>query len=78
VYIIEGGITIAGATTLDVRGTVSRTSPVPNAPVPNYSAVDTAIDPQRQRLFVNLSNGIPGSNSGNVLAVCDLASGQVI
>jgi hypothetical protein len=46
--------------------------------VPNYAAVDAAIDPRRQRLFVSLNNGIPGSNNGNELAVYDLASGQVI
>jgi hypothetical protein len=77
-YIIQNGIIIADATTLDVQGTLSGTFTVPNAPVPNYSAVEAAIDPQRQRLFVSLNNGIPGSNNGNVTSIYDLISGQVI
>jgi hypothetical protein len=77
-YLTQDGITFADATTLDVQGTLSGTFPVPNAPIPNYSAVEAAIDPQRQRLFISLNNGIPGSNNGNVLAVYDLTSGQVI
>lgn len=77
-YITQNGITIADATTLDVQGALGGTFPVPNAPVPNYSAVDAAIDPQRQRLFVSLDNGIPGSNRGNILSVYDLVSRQAI
>ena len=46
--------------------------------VPNYSAVDAAVIPQQQRLFVSLNNGIPGSNNGNIVAVYDLRTGQVI
>jgi photosystem II stability/assembly factor-like uncharacterized protein len=77
-YIIQNGITVANATTLDVQGTLSGTFAVPDAPVPNYSAVEAAIDPQRQRLFISLNNGIPGSNNGNVMSVYDLADGQMI
>jgi photosystem II stability/assembly factor-like uncharacterized protein len=77
-YLTQNGITMADATTLDVQGALSGTFAVPNAPVPNYTAVDAAIDPRRQRLFVSLNNGVPGSNNGNVLAVYDLVSGQVI
>ncbi|MBI5563853.1 MAG: hypothetical protein HY870_03085, partial [Chloroflexi bacterium] len=41
-------------------------------------AVDAAIDPARQRLFVSLNNGVPGSNNGNILYVYDLTNGQLI
>ncbi len=77
-YIVQNGITIADATTLDVQGTLTGTFPIPEAPVPNYVAVDAAVLPQQQRLFVSLNNGIPGSNNGNVVAVYDLTTGQVI
>ena len=78
VYITQNGVTIAAATTLEVQGTLSGTVAIPEAPIPNYSAVEAAIDPQRQRLFVSLNNGIPGSNNGNVTSVYDLKSGQII
>ncbi len=77
-YITQIGVTIADATTLDTIGTLSGTFPVPNGLVPNYSAVEAVVIPQQQRLFVSLNNGIPGSNNGNVLAIYDLTSGQVI
>jgi hypothetical protein len=77
-YITQNGITIADATTLDVQGTLSGTFPIPDAPAPNYSAVNVALDPQSQRLFVSLDNGLAGSNSGQVLAIYDLTSGQVV
>jgi hypothetical protein len=77
-YITQNGITLADATTLAVQGTLSGTFPVPDAPVPNYTAVEAAIVPAQHRLFVSLNNGIPGSNNGNVLAIYDLASGHVI
>ncbi len=41
-------------------------------------AVDAAIDSTRQRLFVSLNNGVPGSNNGNILYVYDLTTGQLI
>jgi hypothetical protein len=78
VYITQIGVIIADATTLDQVGTLSGTFPLPNGLVPNYSAVEAALDPQRQRLFVRLNNGIPGSNNGNILAVYNLDSGQLI
>ncbi len=77
-YITQGGVYIADATTLDALGVVSGTFGIPGGPAPNFSAVDAAVDPARQRLWVSLNNGIPGSNNGNVLSVYDLASGQVI
>ncbi len=77
-YITQNGITIAGATTLEVQGALSGTFPIPDAPVPNYSAVDAVVLPQQQRLFVSLNNGIPGSNNGNVVTVYDLTTGQEI
>ncbi|HTP10668.1 MAG TPA: hypothetical protein VMP08_20585 [Anaerolineae bacterium] len=77
-YITQDGITVADATTLDRQGTLSGTFPIPDMPGPNDTAVDAAVMPQQQRLFVSLNNGIPGSNGGNVLAVYDLASEQVI
>jgi photosystem II stability/assembly factor-like uncharacterized protein len=77
-YLVQDGITIADATTLETLGTLSGTFAVPGAPGPNYSAVDAAIDPQRQRLWVSLNNNIPGSNGGTVLSVYDLTTGQVI
>jgi len=77
-YVTQNGVTIADATTLEALGTLSGTFSIPDAPVPNYTAVDAAIDPRRQRLFVSLNNGVPGSNNGNVLFVYDLASKQVI
>jgi photosystem II stability/assembly factor-like uncharacterized protein len=77
-YITQNGVTIADATTLETQGTLSGTFAIPGVPVPNYSAVEAAIDPQRQRLFVSLNNGIPGSNNGNVTSVYDLTSGHII
>jgi hypothetical protein len=78
VYLTQIGVTIADATTLDKVGTLSDTFPVPNGLVPNYSAVEAVVIPQQQRLFVSLNNGIPGSNNGNILAVYNLDSGQLI
>ncbi len=78
IYVVQDGITIADATTLDVQGTLSGTSAIHGAPGFNTSAVDAAIDPRRQRLWVSLNNGIPGSNNGNILAVYDLATRHVI
>ena len=77
-YIAHAGIYLADANTLDVSGTLSGTVPTPNGLVPNYAAVDAAIDPARQRLWVSMNNGIHGSNNGNVLYVYDLATGQQI
>ncbi len=77
-YIVQNGITIAEATTLDVQGTLSGTFPILEAPMPNYAAVAAVVLPQQQRLFVSLNNGIPGSNNGNVVAVYDLTTNQVI
>ena len=77
-YITQNGITIADATTVDVQGTLSGTFPIPDAPAPNYAAIESAVIPHQQRLFVSLNNGFPGSNNGNVLAVYNLASGQMI
>ncbi len=77
-YVTQDGITLVDATTLEVQGTLSGTFPLPDSPVPNYTAVDAAILPQQQRLFVSLNNGIPGANNGNVVAVYDLVTDQVI
>jgi photosystem II stability/assembly factor-like uncharacterized protein len=77
-YVTHNGITIMDATTLEVQGVLSGTRSLPDAVAPGYTAVDAAILPQQQRLFVSLNNGIPGSNNGNVVAVYDLATGQVI
>jgi photosystem II stability/assembly factor-like uncharacterized protein len=78
IYVTQNGVTIADATTLEVQGILSGTFPVPGAPVPHYTAIDAAVLPPQQRLFVSLNNGIPGSNNGNVLAVYHLPSGQMI
>ena len=77
-YLTQNGVTRLDATTLEPLDTLSGTVPIENGLIPNYAAVDAALDPQRQRLWVSLNNGIPGSNNGNVLAVYDLASGQVL
>jgi photosystem II stability/assembly factor-like uncharacterized protein len=76
VYIVQGGVYVADAGTLAGQGLLPDT--FANTPESASSAVDAALDPQRQRLFVSLNNGIPGSNNGNILQVYDLALGQLI
>ncbi len=77
-YIAHSGIYLADANTLAVSGTLSGTVPTPNGLIPNYAAVDAAVDPARRRLWVSMNNGIPGSNNGNVLSIYDLATGQLM
>jgi photosystem II stability/assembly factor-like uncharacterized protein len=77
-YLTQSGVTRLDATTLEPLESLSGTVPIENGLVPNYAAGDAVLDPQRQRLFVSLNNGIPGSNNGNVLAVYDLTTGQVL
>lgn len=76
VYLVQGGVYIVDATTLDLLGTLTGTFPDESGSL--FSAVDAAILPQQQRLFVSLDNGIPGSNNGNVLGVYDLATEQLL
>lgn len=78
VYIVHAGVYIADANSLEVSSILSGTMPTPGGLVPNFAAVDAAIDPARRRLFVSLNNGIPGSNNGNGLSVYNLSTGQLI
>src|SRR3972149_5964878 len=77
-YIVRSGIFIADAQSLEVTGSISGTVAGPDAFETNYSATDAANDQPRQRLYVSLNNGIPGSNNGSGLAIYDLTSGQSI
>ena len=80
VYIVHQGVTIADADSLEITGHLSGTRPALPPGEYGYSlfAVDAAIDAARQRLFVSLNNGVPGSNNGNILYVYDLSNGQLI
>ncbi|MBP7687505.1 MAG: hypothetical protein KA765_06350 [Thermoflexales bacterium] len=78
VYVVHQGVYIADADSLDITGNLSGTLPMPGTMGYSLFAVDAVIDPARQRLFVSLNNGIPGSNNGNILYVYDLTSGQLI
>ncbi len=77
-YIVHAGVYVADADSLEISGTLSGTVPTPGDLVPNYAAVDAAIDPARQHLFVSVNNGIPGSNNGSVMYVYNLAAGRLI
>jgi photosystem II stability/assembly factor-like uncharacterized protein len=78
IYVVRSGVFEVDPQTLHVVGSISGTVPIEYGLVPNYSAVDGAIDPVHHRLIVSLNNGIPGSNGGNVLAIYDLETGQQI
>ncbi len=74
IYVIRSGVFEVDPNTLRVIGSISGTVPIRNGYIPNYSAVDGAIDPTHQHLIVSLNNGIPGSNGGNGLAIFDLTN----
>jgi photosystem II stability/assembly factor-like uncharacterized protein len=78
VYVVRLGVFEVDPKTLDVTGSISGTVRIERGLIPNYSAVDGAIDPVHNRLIVSLNNGIPGSNGGNGLAIYDLNTGQQI
>jgi len=68
-YIVESGIYIADPETQSVVGKIDSTFPQPYGFSPNPAAVDLAIDPQLNLLYVVISNGVPGSNGGSYLQV---------
>lgn len=68
-YVTQDGLIRADAATLEAQGTLDELA---------GTAVEAALLPRQQRLFVRLNNDIPGSNNGNTLTVYDLATGQVI
>ncbi|MGA9348639.1 MAG: hypothetical protein WBW48_07525 [Anaerolineae bacterium] len=70
-YIIEGGVYIADPETQSVVGKIDSTFALPSGFSPNPYAVDLAIDPQLDLLYVILNNGVPGSNNGNYLQAYD-------
>ncbi|HZY42437.1 MAG TPA: hypothetical protein VFF59_10620, partial [Anaerolineae bacterium] len=78
VYIVHQGVYIADADSLEITGNLSGTLLTPGTYGYSLFAVDAAIDSARQRLFVSLNNGVPGSNNGNILYVYDLSNGQLI
>ncbi len=78
VYVVHQGVYIAAADSLAITGNLSGTLITPGTYGYSLFAVDAAIDPARQRLFVSLNNGVPGSNNGNILYVYDLTNGQLI
>ncbi len=78
VYVVHQGVYIADADSLEITGNLSGTLITPGTYGYSLFAVDAAIDPARQRLFVSLNNGVPGSNNGNILYVYDLTNGQLI
>ena len=71
-YIVEGGVYIADPEAQSVVGKIDSTFPRPDYFPPNPFAVDLAIDPQLNLLYVILNNGIPGSNNANYLQVYDV------
>ncbi len=78
VYVVRRGVYEVDPQTLRVIGSISGTVPIEYGLVPNYSAVDAAIDPVHNRLIVSLNNGIPGSNGGNGLAIFDLTNNALL
>jgi YVTN family beta-propeller protein len=70
-YIVSGGIYIADPEAQRVVGKIDSTFARPDYLSPNSFAVDLAIDPQLDLLYVILNNGVPGSNNGNYLQVYD-------
>lgn len=70
-YIVEGGVYIADPETQSVVGKMDSTFPRPGGFPPNPYAVNLAIDPRLNLLYVVLNNGIPGSNNANYLQVYD-------
>jgi photosystem II stability/assembly factor-like uncharacterized protein/DNA-binding beta-propeller fold protein YncE len=78
VYVVRRGVYEIDPATLRVIGSISGTVPIEYGLVPNYSAVDAAIDPVHHRLIVSLNNGVPGSNGGNVLSIYDLGKDTLI
>lgn len=78
VYVVHQGVYIADADSLEITGNLSGTLPMPGTYGYSLFAVDAALDPVRQRLFVSLNNGVPGSNNGNILYVYDLTNGELI
>ncbi|HZY44458.1 MAG TPA: hypothetical protein VFF70_06890, partial [Anaerolineae bacterium] len=78
IYVVRSGVFEADPKTLRVLGSISGTVPIKNGLIPNYSAVDAAIDPVHNRLIASLNNGIPGSNGGNGLAIFDLTNNTLL
>jgi photosystem II stability/assembly factor-like uncharacterized protein len=71
-YIIRGGVYIADPEAQRVVAKIDSTFARPDYPFrPNPYAVDLAIDPQLDLLYVILNNGVPGSNNGSYLQVYD-------
>jgi len=70
-YIVEGGVYIADPEAQSVVDKIESTFPRPSGFTPNPSAVDLAIDPQLNLLYVITSNGVPGSGGGSYLQVYD-------
>jgi len=70
-YIVEKGVYIADPESQRVVGRIEPTFPRPDYFTPNPFAIDLAIDPRLNLLYVILNNGVPGSNNGNYLQVYD-------
>ncbi len=70
-YIIQGGVYVADPEAQSVVGRVDSTFALPSGFPPNPYAVNLAVDPQLDLLYVILNNGVPGSNNGSYLQVYD-------
>jgi DNA-binding beta-propeller fold protein YncE len=71
VYLVDEGVYIADGRKGKIIDKLEKTFPVPRGMSPNPYAVDVALDPVAQRLYVAMNNGVPGSNNGTTLLVYD-------
>jgi len=72
-YISNCGLTVLNADTLASGNPVPGSTPRPDGMIPNPCVEYSQLDPDNGLLYSLAPNGVPGSNSGNLLYVYDLA-----
>ena len=73
VFLSNCGVTRLEANQLTIQGTLPNSTPRDDQLVPNPCVATSRLDGANQRLYGLAPNGVPGSNSGNLLYIYDLA-----